>query len=174
MPDRDEQDERIAKIFLGVKTGSEVNLRGLGRYRAYLRANLKRPCLLTGSSDFPWEERFILGAGTKNREEYEELKTTRASYTDTFRLMSFYKELYESAGLLVNVRRTSDRKRFLLPLADLKPTDKQSENCQLMNDYSVWLFNEQATFRGSWGCWDEVLPTPRAGRRKARSRAVAR
>jgi len=42
---------------------------------------------------------------------------------------------------LVDVERLSDKKNFILPLADLKSTDTASKNYQLLDDFSVWLVN---------------------------------
>jgi hypothetical protein len=44
-------------------------------------------------------------------------------------------------GILVKVRRTSDKKIFALPLGDLETVGKQSENTQLLDDYAVWFTN---------------------------------
>jgi hypothetical protein len=44
---------------------------------------------------------------------------------------------------MVNVRRVSDKKTFVLPLADLKATDKKSQNYELLDDYSTWFVNYQ-------------------------------
>ena len=46
-------------------------------------------------------------------------------------------------GISVNVKRVSDKRKFTLPLADLESTDKQSNNYQLLDDYSVWFVNYQ-------------------------------
>ncbi len=46
-------------------------------------------------------------------------------------------------GIFVNVQRVSDKKKFVLPLADLKSIDKKSKNCQLLDDYSVWFVNNR-------------------------------
>ena len=137
----DEQDERIAKILSGGDEIPEVSGRALGKYRTYIKANLKVPCQLTGIEDFQWEERYVFGGGS--RAEYEKLKRTRASYTDTFEFLGFDDEISEDEGLLAEVRRTSDRKPFVLPLADLKATDEQSGNYQVLHDYSVWFVNNR-------------------------------
>ncbi|MCF7794523.1 MAG: calcium-binding protein [Candidatus Cloacimonetes bacterium] len=44
-------------------------------------------------------------------------------------------------GLIVRVTRVSDKKRFKLPLADLKVIDRKSPNYQIVDDYSVWFGN---------------------------------
>ncbi|MEZ5584007.1 MAG: calcium-binding protein [Candidatus Competibacteraceae bacterium] len=117
----------------------EVNDNTLRTYRAYLKNNLEIPCFLTGIEDFSWEERYVFGYGSKI--EYEKLKKTRASYTDTFKLLDLDNEIDEGYGILANVRRVSDKRKFDLPLADLKTTDEQSKNYQLLDDFSVWFVN---------------------------------
>jgi hypothetical protein len=41
----------------------------------------------------------------------------------------------------VNVKRISDKKKFALPLAELKAVDKDSNNFQLLEDFSMWFWN---------------------------------
>jgi hypothetical protein len=38
----------------------------------YLKRNIEFPCQLTGIEDFPWEEYYVFGPGSKK--EYEKLK----------------------------------------------------------------------------------------------------
>jgi len=49
----------------------------------------------------------------------------------------------ECDGIFVYVQRISDKKKFVLPLADLKATDRKSKNYQLLDDYSVWFVNNR-------------------------------
>jgi hypothetical protein len=146
MSNFDEQDVRIAKILLDkalmdIDDIPEVGIESLERYFSYLKSNLKLPCYLTGIEDFPWEERYVFGFGSKS--EYEKLKTKQASFTDTFNLLSLKEEIDEDNGLLVDVKRTSDDKIFSLPLADLKAIDEHSMNYQLLDDFSVWFVNHR-------------------------------
>jgi hypothetical protein len=136
MSDTKAQENRIEKI-LG-EDNLEVSDESLGMYRSYLRENIKLPCDLTGIEDFRWEEYYILGPGDKK--EYEELKKTQPSYQDVFTFISFDDQI-DDEGLMAKVTRISDRKQFILPLADLKATDKKSPNYRLINDYSVWFIN---------------------------------
>ena len=138
MSDLDEQDRRIARV-LGEDEVPEVNNRTLRIYLAYLRENLGFPCYLTGIEDFSWEERYVFGYGSKT--EYEKLKKTQPSYTDTFEFLGFDDELDEGYGIPVKVKRVADKRKFTLPLADLEATDKQSKNYQLLDDFSVWFVN---------------------------------
>ena len=55
--------------------------------------------------------------------------------------MKFDDLIDESEGLMVRIKRISDNKQFVLPLADLKLTDKHSLNYQLIHDYAVWYVN---------------------------------
>jgi hypothetical protein len=135
--ERDPQFQRIRAI-LGA-TDLQVTEQNLKTYLSHLTAHLTLPCQLTGIEDFPWEERYVFGYGSQ--QEYEELKKTRASYTDQFELLSFEERPYAHDGILVQVKRISDGKRFKLPLADLKATSKKSPNYQLLDDYAVWFVN---------------------------------
>jgi hypothetical protein len=138
MFDFDEQERRIARIF-GEDEVPEVNNKTLRTYLAYLEKNLEFPCYLTGIEDFSWEERYVFGYGSKT--QYKELKKTKPSYTDTFELLGFDDEVGEGYGILASVKRVSDKRKFALPLADLKTTDERSKNYQLLDDYSVWFVN---------------------------------
>jgi hypothetical protein len=138
MSDFDEQKIRIFRV-LGENKVPKVNGRTLRIYLAYLMKNLEFPCHLTGIEDFSWEERYVFGYGSKT--EYEKLKKTQPSYTDTFEFLGFDDEIEENYGILVNVKRVSDKRKFTLPLADLKSTDEQSKNYQLLDDFSVWFVN---------------------------------
>ena len=69
------------------------------------------------------------------------LRMVSASYTDIFKLLEFDEEVDPAYGILVDVKRTSDNKKFTLSLSDLEATDKQSTNYQLLDDFSVWFVN---------------------------------
>lgn len=137
MYELDEQDKRIEQILgqFDMGVGEESSL----KYMDYLKRNIECPCQLTGIEDFPWEECYVIGPGTKK--EYEKLKKRQPSYTDIFSLTSYEDDLDENNGILVKVKRLSDKKNFILPLADLKSTDVKTKNYQLLDDYSVWLVN---------------------------------
>lgn len=141
----DDQDERIAKI-LGIEElediedeGIDVNEETLEKYLKYLKEYVEIPCQLKSGDEFGWEEYYTFGPGNKN--EYEKLKKTRPSYTDKFILLSIEEEIDLDEGIMVNVQRVSDNKKFTLPLENLEPTDKKSKNYQLLDDYSVWYAN---------------------------------
>jgi hypothetical protein len=111
----------------------------LVKYRSHIQSNIVFPCDLTGREDFNWEEIYLFGGGDKN--EYAELKKSKPSYTDKYTFMSFDDEVEEVDGLKVKVKRLSDGKQFVLPLADLKVIDKTSPNNELIHDYAVWYVN---------------------------------
>lgn len=135
----DKQDARVMTI-LGTKN-LDVTEAKLAIYLQYLKEHLEFPVQLTGIEDFDWEEYYVLGPGSKK--EYEQLKKTRPSYTDTFKLLGFEEMIDEWTGILVKVERVSDRKRFTLPLADLEVTDKKAKNYELIDDYAVWFVNNR-------------------------------
>ena len=62
-------------------------------------------------------------------------------YPTTYELLAFDDEVDADDGLVVHVRRLSDKKKFTLTLSDLQTTDEQSKNYQLLDDFSVWFVN---------------------------------
>ena len=113
----------------------------------HLRKNLQLPCQVTGIEDFRWEEPYVIGGWDRN--EYEELKKTQPSYKDRYDLLEITAEgysewmLFFEEDIAARVRRISDGKEFILGLAELKATDKKSQNHQLLHDYAVWLVNSR-------------------------------
>ena len=140
MVDLDKQEKRIIAILGTKKYG--VTGATLKKYLKYLKKHIGFPCQLTGIEDFDWEEFYVFGPGSKR--EYEELKETHPSYKDKFSLIDFVDNLDDwELGIFVVVRRESDRKKFVLPLADLKAVNKKSQHYQLLDDYSVWFVNNR-------------------------------
>lgn len=133
----DKQRQRLADIF-GTEGVPSVQTETLERYLDHLKQNLEFSCQLTGIEDFPWEEFYVIGPGSK--EEHEQLRKTKPSYMDTYELLSF-DGVKSRAGIFVNVQRMSDKKHFVLPLADLKATNKKSRNYELLDDFSAWFVN---------------------------------
>jgi hypothetical protein len=113
----------------------------------HLQANLQLPCEVTGSEDFNWEERYVIGGWSQR--EYRELKKTQPSYRDRYQLLAIERDLdsrwimFRGEDIGAKVRRISDGKIFVLGLAELKATDKKSINYQLINDYAVWFVNNR-------------------------------
>jgi hypothetical protein len=132
------QKKRIAEVF-ALDKPPEANMNTLREYKAFLERHLRLPIRVTGIEDFDWEEYYVLGPGDKD--EYEELKKIQPSYTDIFDMLGFEEHVDDMYGLFVNVRRLSDKKKFILPLADLKGVEKKSEVSEMIDDYSVWKVN---------------------------------
>ncbi len=140
MPKLSKLNQRIADVFDKEQVPS-VSEETLAVYLDYLKQHLAFPCQLTGIEDFPWEEFYILGPGSKT--EHKQLRKEKPSYLDTYMLIKFEEDENTSQDLLVHVKRVSDNKQFVLPLSDLKATDKQSNNYQLLYVFSVWIVNYQ-------------------------------
>ncbi len=132
-----EFDRKIAKILHSKSI--DVGIENLVRYLAYLKKNLQLPCKVTGREDFPWEEEYVIASG--NKKEYERLKKTQPSYTDIFEIKQFKDSVYHDEGILVEVKRLSDNKEFVLPLVDLVTNDEDSRNNDFLDDYSTWFIN---------------------------------
>ncbi len=133
----DAEERRIATILPGNELSVTEENQKL--YFDYLQKNLQKPILLTGAEDFPWEEKYLLGGWSKK--EYEKLKKTQPSYTDTFEFIELSEEIDEMYGIIAKVKRSTDKKQFMLPLWDLKCVDRNSKNYELISDYSSWMTN---------------------------------
>ena len=117
---------------------NEVNLL---KYEAYLDENLSDEVILTGREVFRWEERYTFGGFSPS--EYRKLKKTRASYSDTFKMIEFIDPAKSTRDrdLEVKVRRVSDRKMFTLPLSWLEAKDESSPDYGLLENFSIWIVN---------------------------------
>ena len=139
--EREQQDQRLVDLF-DTQTVPKVTEETLAISLAYLKQHLEVPCLLTGiesRGSFAWEASYIFGR--QRPKEYAQRKKQQPSYTDTYALLRF-EEAYDAyEGIAVQVRRLSDKKRFVLPLVHLKVTEEQSKNYQLLHDYVVWFVN---------------------------------
>ncbi|MCK4618731.1 MAG: hypothetical protein KAT52_02175 [Desulfobacterales bacterium] len=137
-----EVDENIARVMkiLNVvnEEDMEVDNENLEKYFDYLNDHLDFSELVTGMQDFRWEEYYVFGPG--DQKEYEKLKKKNPSYTDKYQILSLEEYDYDES-ILVNVKRISDKKKFALPLAELKAVDKDSNNFQLLEDFSMWFWN---------------------------------
>jgi hypothetical protein len=138
MPKLDKQDQRIAAIF-GTPDVPAVSTETLERYLAYLKQHLVLPCQVTGTDPFAWEDYYVVGPGCQA--DHARLRQTRPSSMDTYDLLRFEGEVDPDDGILVHVRRDSDTRPFLLPLAHLEATRKTSPNYQLLEDYAAWFTN---------------------------------
>jgi hypothetical protein len=136
----DEEDRRIAAIF-NRQSPPDVNQKTLATYLAHLRKHIELPCRVTGMEDFPWEERFFFGHGSKR--EHEEMKKTKPSSEDTFELLGFDDEYDDWDGIRAKVKRVTDQKQFVIGLQWLETVDRKSPNSQLLSDYSSWFVNHR-------------------------------
>ncbi len=130
---------RIEEMFKSASLEPYKSVETINYYKKYLIKNIRYPCEVTGIEDFDWEEFYLLGPG--NKYEYEKLKKTNPSYTDNFELFSLQKKFDEWKGIVANVTRKTDQRKFKIPLAELVPTDKKSTSYLLLDDYSVWFVN---------------------------------
>jgi len=131
----DPTDRRLHNI-LGKDRGCTAE--NAERYRKYLQQTLSLPVRVTGVEDFPWEEPYVLGVW--DREEYEELKKIRPSYTDTFDL----EVLNPPDGhddITAIIRRISDGKCFEIGLSWLKVKDRKDPSVLHVEDYGIWHAN---------------------------------
>ena len=137
--ERGEDDKRVMAILGTTDRPPAVSRRTLEVYRTYLLQHLTLPCRVTGREDFPWEERFVFGYGSKR--EYEELKKTNPSYKDHFDLLGFEEKPNENNGILAKVQRVRDKKQFVIGLDWLETVTEKSPNHLLLEDYSMWYVN---------------------------------
>ena len=131
---------RIAKVF-GMAEAPEVGKKSLMIYRSYLLQHLDKEAILTGREDFLWEEFYVFGPG--DNEEYEELKKTRASYTDTFALIDILEETIGRHDLIAKVKRLSDGKKFEIGLSWLTTKTKKTDAYKVLDDFATWVVNWQ-------------------------------
>ena len=114
-------------------------------YLQHLRDNLTVPCLLTGIESlgyFSWEERYSFGYGSQA--EYQRLRQTEASFRDQYELKSFAATVdLDWDDIVVAVSRTSDGRKYTIPLSELQAVDKSSAQYQYLHDYTVWRVNWQ-------------------------------
>ncbi|MGB3404138.1 MAG: calcium-binding protein [Microcoleaceae cyanobacterium] len=117
----------------------ESTPQNIKRYCHFLQANIQNPCYLTGRESFSWEEEYLFGSGSAK--SYERLKKKHPTHTDIFKLLEFSQTFSEIDGILVEVERTSDQKKFTLPLADLAMSTVDSPNYSIIEDYCIWFIN---------------------------------
>ena len=133
-----DQERRIQTI-LGDREDLDFQ-EGIGVFYEYLKTHLQLPCEVTGIEDFQWEERYVIGGWDES--EYEALKKTQPSYRDRYELLSIEQGpisawmLIPGEDLAAHVRRKSDGKKFCLGLSELRATDKESPNRQLLADFA--------------------------------------
>lgn len=135
MKKMDAYHKRISEI-LGDDTAR--TMRNSERYREYLLKHLALPILATGTEDFPWEEPYVLGGW--DEDEYEELKKSNPSYTDTFEIKALAAP-NEYEDIVAQVHRRPDGKQFEIGLSWLSSEDEDSAAHTLLEDYGIWHTN---------------------------------
>jgi hypothetical protein len=145
MKKEDIQESRIRAV-LG-DDEEHVSEETVKRFCEHLKKQLKFSFEVTGIEGFDWEEFYVVGHG--DQEEYKELKKTQPSYRDRYDLLEIDLEtdsewmLFAGEDIGALVRRKSDGRQFYLGLAELKATDRKSDNYQLLDDYVVWFVNNR-------------------------------
>lgn len=134
----DNDEKRIAEA-LGTCEVPEVAEENLLKYRKYLLARLDKNTVLTGREDFLWEEKYLLGPGS--RAEYERLKKRNPSYEDEYKLLEISGKETEENDLIARVERLSDGKHFEIGLSWLTTKSKKSKDFQPLNDFATWVVN---------------------------------
>ena len=129
-------DEKRIQAILG--DDNERTMQNASRYQSHLLKNLSLPVIVTGTEDFPWEEPYVMGGWSKR--EYEKLKKTNPSYTDTFELQTL-KHPNEYEDIIAKVKRLSDGRVFEIGLSWLCCKDKKNHAYTLLADYGVWHTN---------------------------------
>ena len=147
-PDEEERDWDAASARAAAILGdTDVDFdKQMDVMLAHLQATLQLPCEVTGIEDFQWEEKYVIGGWDPR--EYKRLKKTRPSYTDRFQLLAISRDGFDewmmfSEDIVAHVRRISDGRQFDLGLSELEATDRKSASFQLLDDYSVWFFNNR-------------------------------
>lgn len=119
----------------------------LTAFYEHLRSALELPCDVTGSEDFRWEERYVIGGAS--RAEYERLRKTQPSFQDQYVLLAIEQGVhsewmqFQGDDIGAHVRRKSDGKEFWLGLAELEGVRKKSRNAELIDDYGVFFVNSR-------------------------------
>ena len=129
----DKQFERIQNI-LGKKI--QCNRENALKFLDYLSKAVTKPCIVTGKEEFIWE-RYYIDDGWDDG-EYKELKKIKPSFVDYYELSELLPPLANSDDIIAKVKRVSDKKLFEIGLSLLECTEFQSENYQLIDDYSRW------------------------------------
>lgn len=138
-PETKEEFEKRIKAILGPEELA-VSENTLKTYLEFIKKNVRLPCPVQASQEFEWEEYYLYGPGSKK--EYEKLKKVKPSHTDPFAIIGFEDNIEsEEDGILVEVQRLTDKKKFTLNLYDLEAVDEESASAELLNDYAVWFVN---------------------------------
>jgi len=113
----------------------------LDTYCKFLEDNFKGNCVLTGYQTmgyFGWEERYIF---IRKDKDYENIKKQTGSVTDHYKFIEIEPHDETGVGILTHVERTSDGKRFAIPLHDLSFVDSSNLYNDILEDYTSWMTN---------------------------------
>lgn len=140
----DETWKRIAAI-LG-DDPQQTFEQGLSTIFQHLQKHLALPLKVKGIEDFQWEEIYVIGPG--DRREYARLRKTQPSYRDEYELLGIElgpvsEWMLFRDDIAAHVRRLSDKKQFILGLAELKSVGKPTPSGQLLHDYGVYFVNSR-------------------------------
>ena len=141
----DAQWKRIEAIVGSAEAGTFEDQ--LAAFYEHLLRSLELPGEVTGTEDFRWEGRYVMGGG--NPAEYKRLRKEQPSYQDHYELLAIEKGvssewmLFEDDDIGAHVKRKTDGKEFWLGLAELKAVGRKSRNGQLLNDFAVFFVNSR-------------------------------
>lgn len=115
---------------------SEVNLK---KYLDYLQTHLQLPCEVICLDIFDWEFDYLIDdVDESTGEEYEKLKLTNPSHTDTFKLLRLESFNVED-GIMVETERIGDKLKFIVPLVNLETIYDHAPNSDLIYYYGCWF-----------------------------------
>jgi Calcium binding len=134
-----EEDEEANERVLEIIGGEELDVteKALAKYLTFLKKNVKAGTMLTGAEPFEWEEKYIDSRALAK--EYAQKKKTHPSFDDTFELVSFLYDKNQHDEINVKVKRDTDKKIFELQLCDLQVEDEDSNEAEIIDDYSYWI-----------------------------------
>ncbi|MBK4732027.1 hypothetical protein JJD41_19445 [Oxynema sp. CENA135] len=140
--DLEELESKVSSIL---KTEDiEVNKKNLKTYLNYIKNKISLPCHLTGIEPFAWEEDYF-DSPPHIQKKSPKPKATLPSFENVFLLLGFEENVSLEEGIRVQLKRTSDRRKFVLPLVDLEVygdlDNSYKENHELLNTYEIWFVN---------------------------------
>jgi NADH:ubiquinone oxidoreductase subunit C len=134
-----EEDEEANERVLEIIGGEELDVteKALAKYLIFLKKSIKAGTMLTGVEPFEWEEKYFESRALAK--EYAQKKKAHPSFEDTFELVSFLYDKNQHDEIHVKVKRDTDKKVFELQLCDLQVEDEESNEAELIDDYSYWI-----------------------------------
>ena len=134
-----QQRDRVGRII-----GEHTQNHALAQeqFLAHLQRMLAFPCDVKLDFTLSWELPYEDGQWDQGK--YAKLKEVGPSIKDEFELLSIEKNQESKwmsfpEDLSALVRRKSDGREFVLGVSDLKASDGESPNFQLLDDYAMWL-----------------------------------